>query len=406
MKLYWCLAFGVLFAYYTYCPMPDGLAEPMKLRIVFASRQIIKLVGIGAVLSGYTDRISFSRSVIEFEQGLLSLSCSDEPNITFQDEIFDGVRVRVYQPVEKSDKPIAGMVYVHGGGWVVGSVDSYHYQTNYIAARLGIVLVSVDYRLAPEHPFPVPLQDVVKATIWFLQNAKDYNVDPERIAVVGDSAGGNLAAATASLLTFQEKYKQMNLPKLKFQGLIYPCLQSLDFLTPSYQQNKNLFILNQHLMVEFWSWYLTGHLKYVAAMKVNNHTSPQVKDNERKIMGHDQIPTELKKRDYIPPTDFNFGNIGIFTSIQNHLLNPSFAPLMRSIVTGLPSAYIVTAEFDVLRDDGIFYVKKLEDANVPVTWKHYEHGYHGIFSVFKGPIASEVGRQSMDDFLRFCRENL
>ncbi|XP_002734726.1 neutral cholesterol ester hydrolase 1-like [Saccoglossus kowalevskii] len=403
MRLYWFMAFGVLFAYFMYCPLPDGIAEPMTLRVVFATRQIAKLVGIGPVLFGFTDRINFTRLALSFQGRLFS---SDEPSVTFHDEIFDGVRVHVYQPVEKSNEPIAGMVYIHGGGWVFGSVDSYHHQTNYMAARLGIVLVSIDYRCAPEHPFPVPLQDVVKATVWFLQHAKDYNVDPHRIALVGVSAGGNLAAATANLLTLQEEYKQMSLPKVKFQGLIYPCLQSLNFLTPSYQQNKNFFILNQHMMAEFWSLYLTGSLTYVAAMKVNNHTSPPVKKDQRHIMHHDVIPTEFKQRDYTPPNDSDFGDVEISAHLESYILNPSFAPLMASTVEGLPPAYIVTAEFDVLRDDGIFYAKKLEDANVPVTWKHYKSGWHGMLTLFTGPLTCAVCKQSMDELLQFSRDNL
>nr|XP_006816471.1 PREDICTED: arylacetamide deacetylase-like [Saccoglossus kowalevskii] len=182
----------------------------------------------------------------------------------------------------------------------------------------------LSYRRAPEHPFPIPLQDVVKATLWFLQHSKNYNVDPHRIVVVGDSAGGNMAAATASLLTFNEEYKQLSLPELKFQGLIYPCLQSIDFLTPSYQQNKKYF---------------------------------------RSKSTYD----EFKQRAYTPPNDSDFGDLEISAHLESYILNPFFAPLMASTVKGLPLAYIVTAEFDVLRDDGIFYAKKLEDGNVPVT---------------------------------------
>ncbi|XP_070538689.1 neutral cholesterol ester hydrolase 1-like [Ptychodera flava] len=222
----------------------------------------------------------------------------------------------------------------------------------------------LNYRLSPGHPFPAPIDECIKATVWFLQHAKDYNVDPTRIAVVGDSAGGNLAAATAGLLTFDDRYRNMGLPKLKFQGLIDPALQALDFLTPSYQHG-DIFLLTQDITTKFWSWYLTGDLRYAEAMKTNNHTCPQA-----------------------------------------HYITPVFAPLMRSDLRGLSPAYVLTAEFDVLRDDGILYAKRLEQAGVPVTWKNYESGFHGIFSLSVGKASFDVGRKCMNDFIEFYKVNL
>ncbi|XP_077988369.1 neutral cholesterol ester hydrolase 1-like [Glandiceps talaboti] len=399
------IAISSILAYMLYCPLPRGIAQPILLRIIYALQQPRKLVTFVQLSLGLNDPIEVMRSNMDFDQWTTSVLCKDEPSVTHTDTTFDGVSVRVYQPVVTSTTPTAGMVYIHGGGWVVCSKESYHYQTRHMAARLGIVLVSIGYRRAPEHTYPIPLEDSVKATVCFLQHAREYGVDPTRIAVVGDSAGGNLAAAVSAKLTFGEDYQTMNLPKIKFQGLIYPALQAVDFLTPSCQQN-DIFMLTQSSVAKYWSFYLTGNLKYAEAMKSNNHTSPQFKRNKKLSLNYGLIPDKFKIRDYKRPSNLDFGSVEIFREIQDKLLDPYVAPLMRPDLDGLPPAYIVTAEFDVLRDDGILYAKRLEEANVPVTWKHYDDGFHGIFSASIGPSAFDVGRQCMADFLEFSNENL
>ncbi|XP_077987536.1 arylacetamide deacetylase-like [Glandiceps talaboti] len=402
MILVWGVIISSMLAYMLYCPLPVGIAQPTLLRIGYIVKQLQKI----GVSLGLDDEVSIRRSNMNSDQWIIGVRCKDEPSVTHRDTTFGGVNVRVYQPVQKSTTTsIAGMVYIHGGGWVLGSKDSYHYQTRHMAARLGIVLVSIDYRRAPEHPYPIPFEDSVKATVWFLQHAREYGVDPTRIAVVGDSAGGNLAAAVSAKLTFEEEYQTLKLPKIKFQGLIYPALQAIDFLTPSYQQN-DLFLLSQDLMSRFWSWYLTGDLKHVEAMKSNIHTSPELKQDKNKSLNFGLIPDKFKIRDYKRPSNLDFGSVEIFREIQDKLLDPYVAPLMRPDLDGLPPAYIVTAEFDVLRDDGILYAKRLEEANVPVTWKHYDDGFHGIFSASVGAGALPVGKRCMDDFLGYAMENL
>ncbi|XP_070538116.1 neutral cholesterol ester hydrolase 1-like [Ptychodera flava] len=394
---------AVVLAYLFYCPLPDGIADRFYVRFLYAERKISKFVAKSSVFLGLNDPVGVLRAIPRLKTWRVTRGCDGEPTIVHSDTTFDGVNVRVYEPVVKSEKPIPGMVYIHGGGWTILSTDSYHYLTRYMAARLGIVLVSVDYRLSPEHPFPAPIEDCIKATVCFLQHAKDYNVDPTRIAVVGDSAGGNFAAATAGLLTFDDRYQDMGLPKLKFQGLIYPALQALDFLTPSYHHG-DIFLLTQDIMTKFWSWYLTGDLRYAEAMKTNNHTCPHVK--KKHGLDYSLIPDKFIQNGYNPQRSQVGGSPEICENICETLLNPDFAPLMRSDLRGLPPAYVLTAEFDVLRDDGILYAKRLEQAGVPVTWKNYESGFHGIFALSVGKAALDVGRQCMNDFIEFCKVNL
>ncbi|XP_077987937.1 arylacetamide deacetylase-like [Glandiceps talaboti] len=404
-KLVWLIVIGALVAYMTYCPLPDGIAQPMRVRVLYVNGQILNYYTLCRIHLGLDDEITAIDTFWAIQQWEVSLGLKDEPTIKHADTTFDGVSVRIYEPVEKSTQPLAGIVFLHGGGWVVGSKESYHFTTKYMAARLGVVLVSVDYRMAPKYPFPIPLEDSVKATVWFLQHAREYGVDPTRIAVIGDSAGGNLAAAVSAKLTFEEEYQTINLPKIKFQGLIYPALQAVDFLTPSYQE-RDIFILTKELMVFVWSWYLSGDLQYAEAMKINNHTTSQFKNTVQKsLLDHALIPSKFKGDNYQPPSDENFGNDEIFSKIQDTLLDPYFAPLMRSDLRGLPPAYILTGGFDVLRDDGILYAKRLEKANVKVTWNNYDSGFHDLIN-FIGWLGFDVGQQCMDDFIQYARDEL
>ncbi|XP_070539061.1 neutral cholesterol ester hydrolase 1-like [Ptychodera flava] len=394
---------GAILAYLSYCPLPSGIAEPWRIRCTNVRHIIPDLVARGAVYLGFADPLSALRNYYSFDKWLVSKFCKDEPSVTFTDTKFDGVSVRIYQPLEKSENPIPAMVYIHGGGWVLGTKDDYHYVVRYIAARLGIVLVNIDYRLSPEYPFPVPMEDCTRATVWFLQNAAaDFNVDPTRIALCGDSAGGNLAASTSARLTFDEKYQNMGLPKLKFQGLIYPAMQAVDFLTPSYQQN-DITLLSKDLMTKFWSWYLSGDLRHAEAMKTNNHTCRRVRVIQQRLLKHSLVPETFRMEGYNFAPNEESNDSRVCNEIQDTLLNQDFAPLMRENLTGLPPTYIVTAGFDVLRDDGIMYAERLEQAGVPVTWLHYEEGFHGIFTGYN---SYNIGNTCMRDFLRHCKENL
>ena len=265
------------------------------------------------------------------------------------------------------------------------------------------------YRNPPVHLFPTPLDDATNATAWFLKHPEDYDVDPDRTALMGDSCGGNLAAAVAQRLTYQSEYR--HLPKLQFQGLIYPVLQAFDFNLPSYQQNgdKASYILRKEPMAEYWSIYMTGDLRLVKYFLNNNHTTAAAKSyyNISEIISHYALPRRLLYSPYDPTAATKFSNEEVYNDIKATLLNPDFAPLMRENLQGLPPAYVLTAQHDPLRDEGILYAQRLAKAGVDVTWKHYNHGVHGIFSLFPVPgLSVAAGREGMQNFLDYAREKL
>ncbi|XP_022102069.1 neutral cholesterol ester hydrolase 1-like [Acanthaster planci] len=392
-----CLLGSAIYVYLE--PIPDAIEIPWKLKfLTHVARINMRLTSI--IPEGLSAWVG---SVI------LETGKSTGPNVFYEDTTYGGVPVRVFnnkQDGEKAAKRPA-ILYYHGGGWTFGSIDMYHPLTAEIAKETGSVVISVEYRLAPEHIFPAAIDDCTAATVGFLQHLEDFNVDPTRVAIMGDSAGGNLAAAVAQRLTFMPQYK--DLPKLRMQVLIYPCLQAFDFQTPSYQQNGDYFtvMLDKIMMADFWAVYLNNRPSLKIPMSANRHTSAKMKGSSlvKKCLSHDLIPDEFKQTGYDTPwTDF--GDKGIYDEIKGVLLNPDFAPLMREDLKGLPEAYILTAEYDVLRDDGIIYAKRLEKAGVPVTWKHYKKGFHGMFCQKDGPFASPSGGCATADFYEFTKKYL
>ncbi|MXW30674.1 MAG: alpha/beta hydrolase, partial [Chloroflexi bacterium] len=155
------------------------------------------------------------------------------------------VPVRVYVPVTDDTAPLPVCVWFHGGGWVVGSITTNDPTCRALADASGAIVVSVDYRLAPEHKFPIPLDDCYAATEWAVANAASFGGDPSRLAVAGSSAGGNLAAAVAL------RARDEGGPRLAHQSLICPVVDS-DFTRPSYLENGDGYGLNYDTMVYFF----------------------------------------------------------------------------------------------------------------------------------------------------------
>jgi acetyl esterase len=210
------------------------------------------------------------------------------------------------------------MVYFHGGGWVVCDLDTHDVVCRAIARRAGAVVVAVDYRLAPEHRFPAAVTDSYAATEWVASNAEQLGVDPQRITVGGDSAGGNLGTVVSIMS------RERRGPRIALQALVYPVTDLSSFETPSYLEFAEDHQLTRRLM----EWF-RGH--YLAS-----------------------------------PED---------------AANPYASPLLAHDLRGLPPALIITAECDPLRDEGEAYAKRLESAGVEVTCTRYAGMIHPFFSL-------------------------
>jgi len=225
------------------------------------------------------------------------------------------IPIRIYAPVGTAPFPV--LVYFHGGGWVIGNLDTHDGICRSLANRVGCLVVSVDYRLAPEHPFPAAPEDCYAATRWLAEHAGSLGGDKGRIAVGGDSAGGNLAAVVALMA------RDRGGPKLAFQLLVYPVTDA-DFETRSYRENAEGYFLTRADMVWFWT-----------------HYAPRQEDRR----------------------------------------NPYAAPLRAASLRGLPPALVITAEFDPLCDDGNAYAARLREDGVPVRLSRQDGLIHGFFQM-------------------------
>ncbi|NXV82239.1 ADCL4 protein, partial [Atlantisia rogersi] len=261
---------------------------------------------------------------------------------------------------------------------------AYERMCRYMARKTNSVVVSVGYRLAPKHPYPTQFEDCLTATVHFMRTAQDYGVDPARIIICGDSSGGTLTAAVA-----QAMGNRRDVPKLRAQILIYPFLQCMDFNLPSYQQNHGVPILLKERTVVLGLKYLNKDTSAVEAILKGSHVPEDLKPKYQKWVSPDYIPHEFKTRGYKPCTTHPFSK-DVYTLIKP-AFEPVFSPLLAedSVIARLPEAFILTCEFDVLRDDGLLYKKRLEDHGIKVTWCHLQEGFHGtVFLAVMGGIAA------------------
>src|SRR5579862_1850067 len=205
---------------------------------------LLELEREAQVPRAYEQTVAAARAAMEQRQRQPGPSMASE-----EDRVIPGpnsdIPIRVYRPREATG---AGLVYFHGGGWVLGNLDTHNFQCRSLAQRAGCMVVAVHYRRAPEHRFPAAALDAYAAAEWVCTNAGALDVDPARIGVTGESAGGNLAAVTCLMA------RDRGGPPLKLQLLLYPVIDH-SFRTQSYQQN-GAYGLDLPSMVWFWTHYL------------------------------------------------------------------------------------------------------------------------------------------------------
>lgn len=259
------------------------------------------------------------------------------PELPSEDRVIDGpggdLPIRIYRPAGTESSAAPVVVFFHGGGFVAGDLDTHDGTARMHAVDAGAVVVSVDYRLAPEHPFPAAVEDAMAATEWVAAHAAALGVDPARLAVAGDSAGGNLAAVVCQLA------RDAGGPAIAFQLLWYPAT-TYDGSLPSFTENAHAPIIDSEAIAALTLAY-AGHLDL---------TNP---------------PAML-------------------------------APARAANLSGLPPAYIAVAGHDPLRDDGIRYGELLAASGVPVQVHNSEtqvHGYLGYAGVI--PSATDAADRGL-----------
>lgn len=395
-------------AYLLYTPVPDGLVEPWKYRALMVPTQFLGLIAKAQDLiwPDAPNDVLLYRNVMQLMTGNPAL---EEPGSNFKARVtqFDGVKVRVYEPIQKPESLLTGFVYFHGGGFSFGSTELYDGLTRKIADTLNAVVVSVDYRLSPEYPFPIPVEDCLKAAKWFLTHAKEFGVDPKRVGLGGDSAGGWMTAIVTQLL-HKEKIK------VKVQMMVYPAISAMDSSAPSYQKYQYEFgyygMLPLTSVARAYSYFILGKKskEFEQSYIENKHVAPsqRQRDSMKTFFNHSLIPPEMRLDSYYKgPSDPNLGSESMWNKIKDVCLDSRFSAFNNLPLNGLPPAYIITCGFDSIRDDGIFYGEALKAAGVEVTWKHYEEGFHGIF--WESPaISFELGEKMQKEAMEYVKAKL
>jgi acetyl esterase len=250
------------------------------------------------------------------------------------------IPVRIYWPPSQTEEAahdnLPVVVFYHGGGWCIGDLETHDPVARAHAVEAEAIVVSVDYRLAPEHPFPAGIDDSWAALRWVGEHAIELGGDPNRIAVAGDSAGGNISAVMTQLARDNDG------PPLVFQLLWYPSLTA-DQSLPSYTENAEAPILDRNVIDAFVSWYVPG--------------------------------TDVSEPKALPAT---------------------LAPANATDLSGMPPAFIGTAEHDPVRDDGAHYAELLRAAGVPVELSNeptMAHGYASFALVV--PAAAEATNRGL-----------
>jgi acetyl esterase len=177
-------------------------------------------------------------------------AASPKPEVASVEDTKAGeIPIRVYKVSEQGEQPV--VVFFHGGGWVIGDLETHDSACRQLAIATKCTVIAVDYRLAPEHPFPASIDDCFEATKWVAENAASLGVDPSKLSVAGDSAGGNLAACVCL------KAREVSGPAICFQLLIYPVTDAR-MNTESYEANKDGYMLTRDGMQWFWDLYTGG----------------------------------------------------------------------------------------------------------------------------------------------------
>lgn len=230
-----------------------------------------------------------------------------------------GVPLRLYRPPQAANTPLAALVYFHGGGWTIGDLDTHDVLCRQFCVGAGIVVISVDYRLAPEHRFPAAADDCIEATRWVMQQAAALGIDATRVAVGGDSAGGNLAAVVSLA------QREAGGPIPAAQLLIYPATD-MRLQTASHRDNAQGYLLTADSVD-----YYQGHY----------------------------APEMVQRLDW------------------------RASPLLAASHAKLPPAFVLTAGFDPLRDEGRLYADRLSAAGVPTQYLCFERQVHGFITMSK-----------------------
>jgi acetyl esterase len=297
----------------------QGLSRPNVIPVKLDPKAKALLTAIAAAGAPSIAEIPYDFAREQVEQGYASMKIPVKTVGAVEDIKMEGpggeLRIRIYTPFGEGPFPV--MVFFHGGGWVLFSLEAYDPICSHLCDSAGCIVASVDYRLSPENKFPAAIDDCLAAARWISDNCAVWNGNPGKMILAGDSAGGTLATVTAM------RIRDEGGPNIKGQVILYPVTDYIVPEKPSYVEFAEGYSLTINAMKWFWDKYL---------------------DKEEDAR------------------------------------NPYAAPLLASDLSGLPPALVIISGYDPLRDEGLAYAKRLAEAGVPVQMSFYGDMIHGFLS--------------------------
>lgn len=404
-KIVFTVLIACLMGVAIYRPLPPGmtihLADRVVMHIIEPFLRIVYYYPADKLCSDLECRLSWTRNVLNCIAQMFDpiVMVNMDMTLDLSTEYFNGVMVRMYLP--RGNRSSDGAVFfVHGGGFVLGNTAIYEGLMRRMTKMMNMAVVSVEYRLAPEAIYPGGLEDCEAALEYFMNSAEKYGIDPYKIVAMGDSAGGNLVASLT-----QRRHVRKAKPPLAGQVLLYPLLQFSDLQSESFRyyhkEMKGMAVIDPMSLAYYYMWYagidVASNPDLALAALTNGHVSKAAREKIDEIIDYSMLPEKFRSnKTVLPPRAKVQQHHEAMSVMEERLLDPSFAPLMRKDLSGLPKAMVVTCEYDILRDEGILYAHRLKAATVDTEWKHFEHGFHAMLNFHNELI---IARESLQDIV-------
>ncbi|OQV16961.1 putative Arylacetamide deacetylase [Hypsibius exemplaris] len=370
---------------------PKG--DAWRIRFLTAESKLLSFIARWGSRLRIGSEIAILRRLYYLESCVL---CVRTPKADIFTEVLDadGVRIIVYRRlawVTAEDEPDGPrkpcIIYLHGGGWVYTCAEERDAHHRHLLTHLEAVVAAVDYRKAPEHPYPAGFHDCLTATKFIHSHAASLGVEPSRISICGDSAGGNLSAAVA--LKLRDEGQKF----LKNQVLIYPSVQFLSSRLTSHLQVYPL--LTREDGVWCGLQYMGEDVALCEALLDGDHIAEELYRHPGFLA--------LQKYDSIAHSESkSLASPTALAKLRDRIKDPYLCPLMARTMKALPRALILLCDYDILRDDGLAYADRLRADGVTVTTVSVP-GYHGCFRNFQ---VTRCGAMMMDHLVKYLKEHL
>ncbi|CAF0798689.1 unnamed protein product [Brachionus calyciflorus] len=408
---------SVFYLNYSNIYVKDGFDQPANYKLLKMALMIAQSFANLLENANLAPEYSFIRNAIDYFS--ISGLNNDDKNFKMEYKIFNDVNVRIYGPADK-DQILPIMIYIHGGGYFIRNLDSYDKFLFTISKEANLKIISIDYRLAPEHPFPIPTDDCWNVVEYVLKNAQSLNINPERLILAGDSAGGNAAMVLSKRLAKEKNIKPL------FQVLIYPWVQLAFARLPSSIFYKGGLIPTSHVKMKLWYLgFKEVSEEMINSISSNNHTlllNVKEKNLIKSYMDLNLIPDKYKigKNYYDLYKNLPLINTGTldpnnilvrdknFAEKVKLLFSEEVSPILASLdqLKYQSKTYQIACEWDSLKDEGLILAERMKQAGVAVEMAFYEDCFHGMVSLLDRNLGFVYSHKILKDTINFIKKNI